>query len=541
MDRILANLTLTIDSRQNQVTVLGNPAHFTVAMVTTSRSDRYLHIAYGDGHDNIVSLADTESSQLVVTGNGQEMEIVASYGEGCYLKLEFMYNYRSEGVYKPKVEVFEENGGYKNVVEKFDSSDVSLIKGLEDARNENNLIDQGHDSDEIRIKDKRAKITKREARKGSEVLEASYMNSVLVVSELNGLKMSGPRVARCGEEVMFQIHGASLMNTTIQWVVSRVGVSSGHGGEARQVAVDRLIQQCKTSGRTVKDVEAEEKESVTIVESFTSTSTEFHYRYMYAGAYTVTAVLNNPVSESRASASLSVQCPIVGLNFTCPKEVKVGDKVVCHASVKQGTDMTFIWRLDDEKVVFVDGQNKSMSVFKYIFPFSDLYEIGVHAHNNVSKEISEEIVFIMVKEPIKASSVSIVRPPHMLVGNLTMFAIYHPAKSDSGGYYYYTINLEGIVFEFDFGNGRVEMQTRDSYDKNNNPVRFSGIAYAFSKPGLKTVTVYVSNSVSQYSETVEVEVHESLHSLSVVQVGPAVVGRPVRFQVYKNGKVFMFF
>ncbi|XP_052802584.1 uncharacterized protein LOC128232845 isoform X2 [Mya arenaria] len=525
IEKILSNITFDLDPESSTMATMASPVVFTVSMVTTSRSGRWLKVWYGDGHDNIVSLADTDSPQLVLLGNGNKMDIVASYGQGCTLTVEFMYIYQMEGKYRPRVAVFDDasvetmdlNDGIENLAMNLNLTDstqkTDIIRIFTNMKFDQN-VDIINTSDDMRIK--------RSARGIIEMVEAELASDLNVLSEVNNVKLLGPKVAKCGEDVMFQLNVVSKLNLTVHWLV--VKINSEDLDSDDPITVEELNETCKTPEGEVVLTESDEKQinDVEIIEDFTSMETVFFYKFDQSGAYVVTVRVKNPVSESKTSANFDVQCPVEGLRINCPEVVETYAEVVCNADVTQGSDVTFTWFVEGQ--IAFQGQQNHGSVFQYIFPYAYTYYISVKAYNNVSADTKD--IDVLVQERISAQWVHILKAPHTMLGNRTDFAVvYKPSKDDAYTFFYM------IMFDFDFGDGRANQELTE-----NDHMCYAQTSYIFPIIGQHSVTVYVYNKVSEYSETIQVGVYPDLRPITVETVQPAVVGMPIRFIALNNGK-----
>lgn len=104
--KVLTDLEIMLHPDSLPVATINDSVNFVVSVLTTSRVHYVLELHYGDTNKDVVPIQDTNTSGLVLHGNGKDMDIIASYGEGCRLVVEFQYMYAREGSYKPSVTIF---------------------------------------------------------------------------------------------------------------------------------------------------------------------------------------------------------------------------------------------------------------------------------------------------------------------------------------------------------------------------------------------------------------------------------------------------
>lgn len=105
---------LTTDARS--VVASREPVRFVASVEITSRIGAILVVDFDDGVIQHTELKDTNSTSMALDSDHGDMMVVASYGQGCRLKVEFEHHYDNQGVYQPTITV---KYGNKNVTEKF--------------------------------------------------------------------------------------------------------------------------------------------------------------------------------------------------------------------------------------------------------------------------------------------------------------------------------------------------------------------------------------------------------------------------------------
>ena len=177
--RVLKDLDLVLHPDSDPLTLLNDPVNFIVSMVTTSRTNIFLKLEYGDNVTNLVPIKDTNTSGLVLHGDGKEMEIIANYGEGCKLMVEFQYLYRKEGTFKPVITVIK------------NSSDIAVLDELE---NNKDLVIAG--------------------------LYTELKEDIFVVKEITAARIESERVAKCYEDTEFILQFVPSFNLSVHWTIT---------------------------------------------------------------------------------------------------------------------------------------------------------------------------------------------------------------------------------------------------------------------------------------------------------------------------------
>ena len=548
VERTLSNLTIGLQEGSGYLATLGQPIHFVVSMVTTSRQEQYLRVWYGDGHDNIVSLEDTESPQLVLIGNGREMEIVASYGVGCALTVEFQYIYETEGTFQPNIEVYEGTDGSCNAdqdVDNIDKDENMYIEMEEDIGASNvNYFDfgglLGNDYADYSESEESEEVEHEAETCKAENTVAEMLAEILVVQEIRSLKIHSPRIGQCDRESLFEAQVSSHVNVSFHWTMYRIvdedfsymydDLDTENIG-IYDIGAD-LIDEFSEDGGEVADLETVGK-AVTV-------DPEFEFHFIKDGAYLLTVKSINAISSLEDSTYIMIQCPVHGLHAACRNHYIVAEsELECFANVTEGSNVIFHWYIEQFKF----DVNNEMSIEKTevpAFAYSDTssmlkrkmstawsYHITVTVQNNISSDVFYIEPAISVQEPI--SDVNVLTSKTLLGERTSLVSIY---VFSTHGYSIYL--LDQLQFGFDFGDGN---HIRNKHVcKDSQMYCFSHMEYWFETPGKHSVDVYVKNNVSEYKKTVDVWVYTGLDNVTVEVVGHAVAGQPTRFVVLENGE-----
>ncbi|CAH1789073.1 unnamed protein product [Owenia fusiformis] len=107
MHREIRKLNITFSPKSSNLTTPGEITYFDISMVTTSRKDSLLDVQFGDGTKATFVLRDQNGTLLGMQypSPGHEIFLVASYGEGCTLKVEIEHTYTIPGQYVPDIKV----------------------------------------------------------------------------------------------------------------------------------------------------------------------------------------------------------------------------------------------------------------------------------------------------------------------------------------------------------------------------------------------------------------------------------------------------
>ncbi|KAH3720585.1 hypothetical protein DPMN_063485 [Dreissena polymorpha] len=480
-------------------------------MVTTSRTNRFLQVTYGDGHSSKVSLKDTTTPRLVIEGSDQEMDIIASYGDSCTLSLKFYYIYHNEGHFEVNVSVFD--GADVNSKKKcYGLKDLEKSSALEnlntDGQNAANSspCSKKIDNADVKLQDKN--VIEGMQSDVDYKLEARFERKILVLNEIAGVKLRGQRLSICGAEVQFQVQMNSKLNVSVHWSIYKMKSEDPDSYHEVEANLSNIV----------------DGEDLEIIEDFLTTATDLFYRIQNEGSYLVHVTASNTLSEAEAVTNVEVQCPIEGLKAVCSSHyLMTGEAIQCAAKVLAGSDVVFRWMVElaNDKFANIEGDRLS-----FVFNHSWIYSFIAIAMNNVSRQ-SYEIVNVYVQDEITSRDVHVLKMPHTLLGNETALAVvYQPA--------FVGVNFNELHFELDFGNGRVSPAIVEE-----DPRCYVQVRYKFSTPGVHQVLVYVYNQVSEYVENITVWVHSDLQSITMETRQVVFAGSPTRFYILRNGKLIL--
>ena len=451
IDKVLKDLTLEIHPDSNHVTTISDPVDFIVSVWTTSRTNIFLRVDYGDNGTNIVPVKDTNTSGLVLHGDGKDMEIIANYGEGCKLVVEFQHLYEKEGDFKSTITVFRNN----------------LDK----------VLDNNFEGYQNVITDK---------------LYTELNQTILVIKEIAGIRIESERVGKCNKDTEFSLQFVPSFNLSVLW--------------------------------TIKILDDGDED--VLIEEVLSKFVHLTYKFEIAGAYIVSARASNALSSSSVSTNIVIQCPIEGLRVTCKEEfIATGEELECVAEVESGSNVAFLCLLEgpvESSHVFYENYT---SVLRTKMPDAGVYDIRVHAANNISKSLFDIEPPIKVLDPV--DHITVYKVSRTLLGNMTDFiGVYQPTNTH--------VNYD-ISFDFDFGDGRRNIPATVCEDW----MCYVRTSFMFPTPGSHKVLVYGYNEVSEVVEEVEIWTFPGLDNISVEVLDTPVVGHPVKFLLKENGKLFV--
>jgi hypothetical protein len=195
------------------------------------------------------------------------------------------------------------------------------------------------------------------------------------------------------------------------------------------------------------------------------------------------------------------------------------------AKVERGSDIEFHWYIEGiETNTYTQFENHT-SVVRHVFKRSGIYDISLHAINNVSKDYYEVVSPVHVQNPIK--NINVLKKSPNLLGNVTeIVGIYQPKCCGS-----YDLRVE---FDFDFGYGRENNEVNNCIER----LCYGKAKHVFNRIGTHEVNVYGYNYISEISKTVYVQIYAALDNVTVQVVGDPVAASLTRFVVLQNGKCF---
>lgn len=480
MDRQLRDLTIDLDTASSSLASVGEQIQFIVSMVTTSRYNHSLQVWYGDGKNNIFSLTDTDSPKLVLAGDGKEMDIVASYGEGCQLLVEFQYGYNTRGYYKPKVALYR------------DASDDYL--GLDEFNDTNNMM-----------LNENASIT----------LQADLVqelnSSILVLPELTDLIIYAPSVLACKDEAEIQVHLPTTFNVSIQWTIYKV-INE----------MNEFDSDTSTVNADIGDRHVDYMDDFHIILGKSNSDTKLNYVFNQTGMYLINVKAGNAISSVENEVYLFVQCPIYGLQAKCMDDIIVtGEELICYAQVEHGSHVEFQWDvIGEDTMSFIQSENYT-SIFHHRFTKPGVYDIELNASNHINSTI------ILVKSSIFVEDIitdfKVLMHSRHLVGKLIdIIALYEKPNI-------YTLPVRFLWNSMPCDNDPCRQACYDEMCVAKN-------FFVFHTTGIHNVTIQAYNGVSNLTKVVEIETFPGLDNVEVELVNIPTVYSPTRFLMKENGR-----
>ena len=467
--KVLKDLEIQLHPDSLPMATINDSVNFIVSVLTSTRVDYVMELVYGDNNKDVIPIKDTNTSGLVLHGDGKDMDIIASYGEGCILVVEFQYMFAREGSFKPSITI------HKN---KPFSPDENVGADKENKREVN--------KNSVKENNLPEKYDK---------LYAELEQDIFIVQEIAGLRLESERIAKCYADTKFTLQFASEFNLTVIWTIHAL----------------------------------DDNEDDVLLDEISLNSLHLIYKFTIAGAYLVTAKATNIMSAASVSTNIMIQCPLKGLTVTCQEDfIQTDNTIECKAEVISGTDIVFFWLLEgpeefESKHVFYENYT---SVLKTRLTIPGMYDIRVHAGNNISSSFYDIEPPIIVLDPI--DNIIVYKTSKTLLGNLTEIgAVYKPSNNH--------VNYD-CNFDFDFGDGRKHIV--DTVCEGWNCYVWT--SHRFATPGKHKVLVYGYNEISEVVEEVEVWIIPGLDNVTVDVLEPAVAGQPVRFIVKENGKLYIF-
>uniref|UniRef100_W5KUR6 Polycystic kidney disease 1a n=1 Tax=Astyanax mexicanus TaxID=7994 RepID=W5KUR6_ASTMX len=213
------------------------------------------------------------------------------------------------------------------------------------------------------------------------------------------------------------------------------------------------------------------------------------YTFRSVGMFNVIVTGENFISAAQASIFIFVQRELEGLQIVSDElgeECCFATNRVLHlqAALKEGTNMSFSWNLlrEHENTAALNLTGKTIEL-NYLTPGP--CEVILKATNLLGQlAVNRTIEFL---DP---------------VGRLVLEAFYNPTAIDTPTNF--------TVFT-DIGS---DLQYRWSVDGHPLPISFASILHTFDSPGLKRVTVEVSNRVSLETSSVSISVQEPISGVT---------------------------
>ena len=370
--KVLKELEIQLHPDSLPMVTINDSVNFIVSVLTTSRVDYVLELEYGDNNKAVIPIKDTNTSGLVLHGDGKDMDIIASYGEGCRLVVEFQYTFAREGSFKPSITILK-NKAYCPAKHTGAVEEHKKLEANENCVKGENNMPRRYDQ-----------------------LHAELEQDIFIVREIAGLRLESERIAICNKDTSFTLQFVSEFNLTVIWTIHALN----------------------------------DEEDDVLLDEISLSSLHLVYKFAIAGAYLVTAKATNIMSAASVSTNIMIQCPVKGLNVTCLKDfIPTGDSIECIAEVTSGTDIGFFWFLEgpnefESKHVFYENYT---SVLKFRLTNPGMYDIRVHAWNNISRSYRDIEPPIIVLDRI--DHIIIYKMSKTLFGNWTEIgAVYKPSN-----------------------------------------------------------------------------------------------------------------
>ncbi|KAL4222250.1 Polycystic kidney disease [Mactra antiquata] len=485
MDRQLHSLDLVLDSKSSLLGLVDEPLHFIVSMVTTSRYNHSLQVWYGDNFTNIVSLADTDSPKLVLKGDGKEMDIGATYGEGCTLVAEFQHAYSLQGYYNPSVAVYRdiaEDESYYEVPE--NASEIQHI-----------LADQSLDTEP----------------------DLLYMlnSSILILQDLTEVRIQAPSILACTETAQIQLLLSTRLNISISWVIYKVN--------------DKGDADMNTNSEELEREFIESLYDSDIIFKHYGNDVSLNFTLNHSGLYVVKVEANNAITSVENQVEILVQCPIEGLEAICQNDViAVGKELTCYAQVDQGSDLEFQWLINGmESDSYVESENMT-SKFIHKFTKTGIYDVELIVSNSINRTLMSIQPSIYVESVISNIKV-LLEPTRNKVGRETaLIALYKKPE----------LVTPPVRFVWDFGEvvGKMICDEEECFELCYEHLCWNKVVYMFEMTGVHSVTVHAYNHVSNFTKDKDIAIYPGLDDVFIDVVNVPTANSFTRFLVKEYGK-----
>jgi len=237
-----------------------------------------------------------------------------------------------------------------------------------------------------------------------------------------------------------------------------------------------------------------------------------------AGDYLINVTVSNAVSTAFDGVIITAAVPISALSLSCSddKYFLINAKLDCVATVKEGTDVEFMWNFDVGNSIHTTTSNGS-SVATVAFSDVGQYNMTVTAWNHLSTETAWKTVDVaetVFKLITLATEPAVIGKPVSVT-----------ACSVSGA---------NLTVEFDFGGSRHHLVL-------DTESRLVTASHVYLHPGPHNVTVTAENSIAMEVLHVTVRVLDHMHDADIKPMSVLVTGRRSVFMAVFNGNFVCFF
>jgi len=236
------------------------------------------------------------------------------------------------------------------------------------------------------------------------------------------------------------------------------------------------------------------------------------------GDYLINVTVGNEVSSATDSVIITASVPISALSLSCDNNsyFLINAKFDCVATVRDGTDVGFMWDFDAGNSVHVTSGNSS-SVATVVFPAVGKYNVTVTAWNNLNMETVWQAVDI-AGNVFKLITLATTEPA--VVGrpvNVTVCSV----------------QAANLTVEFDFVGGTHQLVL-------NSELRVVTASHVYLHPGSHAVTVKAESSTAMEAIHATVTVLERIPDADIKPMSELVTGRRSVFMAIFSGNFVCF-
>lgn len=412
----LANLNFTLLSK-SMLFVPGMPVIFLVSMEIRSRLNTSLEVQFYKDHTHYATLEDSNTTSLSINCIQEEMSIVASYGLGCVLAIQFEHSFDDEGSYSPVVLVTT----YKDVsIKSVLLPSITVMNRLHGATLKSDRI--------VRVNQK-TKITLNLTVSSVNMSVSWAVINVFGVIIENKSSTDPYLVYSFSELGLYYVHciaSNSMGNITARTSIEVEEPIGGHWltcGEELTVRTDQPIN-CFSNVTYGSNVEFSWKifnddflVSATISNDNLTSSAVIVFEQR--GKYNITVFARNSVSNTVVSLDklMTVEIPISYVIMLQKEPNILGKTTDLKIITSQSTDIGIQLEFDFGKgrVHYNYSYENSNSAYylEYLFDEAGIHDVAVYAFNGVSEVTSS--VEVIVEHSVDQLEIMMYRAPAVMV------------------------------------------------------------------------------------------------------------------------------
>ena len=435
MEKKLGDVSFSLATDYSRAAVKVNePIRFVVNVETTFRQNTQLIVDFGEGDPRQVSLQEarnrtengtTQYVQDVLEGELEGLALVASYGEGCNLSVEFHYEYQQQGSFTPDILIVN---NYSFVPRYFREPIIV----------QNELTVPKLQMDEVVLVNASTELQL------SFLTSSVNMSLIWTIFDQDNNLLDNITTNASHLTYIFQESGRYMVSVTATNLINSV---STVGSIIAQHSIDNLSAFCSPHqyillGQKVScmaevtkgdDVifEWNFKDNGRIAKVITNHSSVADHVYLHPGRYSVGVMAFNSVSRRLMTLHpVTVEEALSEVDFFTSGPSLVGDPVYLIAKLDCGcTFIEFEFDLGDGRRSYKDVKRTDGNLYylSHAFQQAGVYNVTVYASNHVS-EVNETIQ-VLIQSGLEDVQFDILNKP--IVQGLTTLLVAQSAGRTS--------------------------------------------------------------------------------------------------------------